>query len=107
MILEHLAQIISPLINSDEQLESQEFLDIAVGIFALVLFALSLSAYRKTQLRSLLMVSIAFVLFAVDVAVRQLDSFVFAVGYQTDLIISTVLELLILLLFFLAVVVRR
>lgn len=107
MTPEHLLQVISPLVNFDDRLESQEVLDGAVGLFALVLLALSLSAYHKTHLRRLLMVSAAFGLFAVDVAVRQLDSLVFAVGYQTDQIITTALELVILLLFFLAVVVKR
>ena len=34
---------------------------------------------------------------------RQLDAFVFAVGYRTDQIITTVMELIVLLLFFLAI----
>jgi hypothetical protein len=107
MIEQHLVHVISPLVNYDEGFESQEFLDAAVGVFALLLFTLSLSAYRKTRLRRLLVVSVAFALFAVDVAVRQLDSIVFAVGYQTDLIITTVLEFFILLLFFIAVVMKK
>ena len=78
-----------------------------MGLFALLLFALSISAYRKTRLRRLLIVSVAFALFAVDVVVRQLDAFVFTVGLQTDQVITTVIELFILLLFFLAVVAKR
>ncbi len=107
MIEQHLVQVISPLVNYDEGFESQELLDAAIGVFALLLFALSLSAYRKTRLRRLLVVSVAFGLFAVEVAVRQLDAIVFAVGYQTDLIITTVLEFFILLLFFIAVVMKK
>jgi hypothetical protein len=107
MIEQHIAQFISPLLNYDEGFESQEFLDAGVGVFALLLFALSLSAYRKTRLRRLLVVSVAFGLFAVEVVVRQLDAIVFAVGYQTDLIISTILEFFILLLFFIAVVMKK
>ncbi|MDA4134531.1 MAG: hypothetical protein OK441_03065 [Thaumarchaeota archaeon] len=99
--------IISQLVNFDQGLEPQEFLDAAVGLFALLLFALSISAYRKTRLRRLLIVSVAFALFAVDVVVRQLDAFVFAVGPQTDQVITTAIELVILLLFFLAVVAKR
>ncbi len=102
-----IVQIISPLLNFDQGLESQEVLDAAVGVFALLLFALSLSAYQKTHLRRLLVVSVSFALFAVEVAIRQLDVIVFAVGYQTDLVITTILELLILLLFFIAVVIKK
>jgi hypothetical protein len=106
MMFEHILQFISPLVNFDQGFESQEVLDAAVGVFALVLLALSLSAYRKTHLKRLLVVSAAFGLFAVEVAVRQLDAFVFAVGYQTDLIITTALDFFILLLFFVAVVLK-
>ena len=81
-------------------------LDVAIVVFALVLLALSLSAYRKTRLRRLLLVSVAFGLFAVEVGLRQLDDFVFDLGSQADLIVVGAMEFAILLLFFLAVVVR-
>jgi len=107
MMMQHLLSYVSPLVNFDEPFETQEILDAAVGVFALLLLALSLSAYRKTHLRRLLIVSSAFGLFAVEVAVRQVDAFVFAVGYQTDQIITTVLDFFILLLFFIAVVTKK
>ena len=99
--------VISPLVNFDQGVETEEFLSAAVGLFALLLLALSISAYRKTRVRRLLIASAAFGLFAFDVAIRQLDEFVFAVGLQTDQIITTVIEFFILLLFFIAVVVKR
>ncbi len=98
--------LISPLVDIDAGFETQEALDVAIAIFALALLALSLSAYRKTRLRRLLIVSVAFGLFAVEVGIGQLDDFVFAVGYQTDLLIVAAMEFIILLLFFLAIVVR-
>lgn len=97
---------ISQLVNFDEQFETEELLDVAIGIFALVLLALSISAYRKTRLRRLLIVSLAFLLFAVDVVIKQLDVLVFTLGFQTVQVISTAIEFVILLLFFLAVVTR-
>lgn len=97
---------ISQLVNFDEQFETEELLDVAIGIFALVLLALSISAYRKTRLRRLLIVSLAFLLFAVDVVIRQLDVLIFTLGFQTVQVISTAIEFVILLLFFLAVVTR-
>jgi hypothetical protein len=100
------SQLISPLVDVDEGFETQEALDIAIAVFALVLLALSLSAYRKTRLRRLLLVSGAFGLFAVEVLIRQLDDFVFDVGFQTEQIVVAVMEFVILLLFFLAIVVR-
>ena len=98
------SMLVSPLIDLDQGFDTQEVLDVAIAVFALVLFALSLSAYRKTHLRRLLLVSGAFGLFAVQIVIRQLDDFVFAVGYQTDQIVVAAMEFIILLLFFLAVV---
>ena len=97
---------VSPLVDIDEGFETQEVLDFAIAIFALVLLALTLSAYRRTRLRRLLVVSAAFGLFAIEVGIRQLDAFVFAVGAQTDQLVVGGMEFVILLLFFLAVVVR-
>jgi len=107
MILPQLFLLfISQLVNFDQQFETQEFLDVAIGVFALLLLALSVSAYRKTRLRRLLIVSLAFLLFAVDVVIRQLDVLVFTLGFQTVQVISTAIEFVILLLFFLAVVTK-
>jgi len=107
MILPHVFFLfISQLVNFDQQFETQEFLDVAIGVFALLLLALSVSAYRKTRLRRLLIVSLAFLLFAADVVIRQLDVLVFTLGFQTVQVISTAIEFVILLLFFLAVVTK-
>jgi len=100
------AQLISPLVDIDQGFATQETLEVAIAIFALVLLALSLSAYRRTRLRRLLIVSGAFGLFAVEVLVRQLDDFVFNVGFQTEQIVVAAMEFVILLLFFAAIVVR-
>ena len=101
------SQVVSPILDIDEGFATQETLDVAIAIFALVLLALSLSAFRKTRLRRLLLVSGAFGLFAVDVLLRQLDDFVFNVGFQTAQIVVAAMEFVILLLFFLAIVVRE
>jgi hypothetical protein len=94
------------ILDVEAGFEMREVLDIAITAFALLLMALSLSAYRKTRLRRLLMVSGAFGLFAVEVGIRQLDDFVFALGVQADQIIVAAMEFAILLMFFIAVVVR-
>jgi len=99
-------QLISPLFDIDAELGTQEALDVAIAVFAVILLALSLSAYRKTRMRRLLLVSGAFGLFAVEVLIRQLDDFVFNVGFHTAQIVVAIMEFVILLLFFLAIVVR-
>src|ERR1700686_5443410 len=99
--------LLSPLVDFDQRFETEELLNGGIVLFALLMLALTLSAYRKTRLRRLLLVSAAFGLFAVEVAVRQLDAFVLAVGFQTEQVIITVMELVVLLLFFLAIVVKK
>lgn len=80
-------------------------LNLAVGLFALILLALSLNAYRKTKLRRLLLVSAAFGFFALSVVVRNIEIFVLP-GIDVDEVLVTSLELVMLLLFFLALVLR-
>jgi hypothetical protein len=99
--------LLSPLVDFDDWFDTEELLNGGIALFALMLLALTLSTYRRTHLRRLLLVSAAFGLFAVEVVIRQLDAFVFAVGYQTDQIITAVMELIVLLLFFLAIVTKK
>jgi hypothetical protein len=94
-------------LDLDRMQETSELLSLVVGVFALVLLALSITAYRKTNLRRLLFVSFAFGLFAVEVSIRQIDFFVFSIGSGTLEVLSTVMDLVILLLFFLALVVSK
>lgn len=98
--------ILAQLLDVDTGFETQELLEVAIAAFAVVLLLVTLSAYRKTRLRRLILVSAAFGLFAVEVGILQLDDFVFAVGYETDQVVVAVMEFAILLLFFMAVVAR-
>ena len=99
--------LLSPLVDFDDFFDTEEVLNGGIALFALMLLALTLSTYRRTRLRRLLLVSAGFGLFAVEVGIKQLDVFVFAVGYQTDQIITAVMEFIVLLLFFLAVVTKK
>jgi hypothetical protein len=87
--------------------ELTEVLSLAVGAFALLLLAITLSAYRKTNLLRLLLVSSAFGLFAVKTLVRHLDLFVFNWGPQTTDFLLTALDFVILVLFFLSLSVKK
>ena len=80
-------------------------LNLAVGVFAVILLALSLNAYRKTKLRRLLLVSAAFGFFALSVVVRNVEIFILP-GIDVDEVLVTLLVLAMLLLFFLALVLR-
>jgi ABC-type polysaccharide transport system permease subunit len=80
-------------------------LNLAVGLFAVILLALSLNAYRKTKLRRLLLVSAAFGFFALSVVIRNIEIFLLP-GIDVDEVLVTTLELVMLLLFFLALVLK-
>ena len=82
-----------------------EAVRVGVAALSLLLLALSLSAYRRTGLKGLLYAATSFGLFAVLMAFEFLEDIVggpFAAPYNE--IISSGITLVILLLFFLAIV---
>ena len=95
-----------PFPQFDPEFQALELLNLAVAVFALILLVLSLIAYQKTGMRRMLLVSIAFALFAVKVLIQNADLLMFALGFRADQIISSGLDFAILFLFFLAIVVR-
>ncbi|MDG6909458.1 MAG: hypothetical protein JRN08_03725 [Nitrososphaerota archaeon] len=80
-------------------------LNAVVAGVAVVLLALSLTAYRKTRLRRLLLISSAFGLFAASVAVRNIEVLFFP-GLDADEVLVAVLELVALLSFFFGLVMK-
>jgi hypothetical protein len=111
LLFVYLANIlnIQPVYATSER-DKQNIADIFIfgsGIFAAILFSLSLLAYRNLMTKRLLLVSAAFGIFAINAIVSKLDLF-------TPLHIeSSVLELVLAILnfvalgfFFLAIVTR-
>ena len=84
-----------------------EILSLAVGVFAILLFVISLHSYRQTKLASLLLVSAAFALFALKTFIHHLDVLVLNIGPSTENLLFTILDFAILILFFLSLVVRK
>ncbi len=84
-----------------------EILSLAVAFFALILLAITLAAYRKTNLTQLLLISAAFGLFAVKTLVRHLDILIFNWGAQATDLLFTILDFLILTLFFLSLSIKK
>ena len=103
MLLEVAAAGIQAIVGA----ELDEILSLAVGGCAVILLIITLLAYRKTNLTRLLLVSVAFGLFAVKTVVRHLDILVFNWGAQTTDLLYTAIDFVILILFFLAVTVKR
>ena len=94
------------IINASNFFNTQEVLSLAVGVFAVILVVVSLFAYRRTKISSLLLVSIAFALFALKTFIHHLDIFIFKWGTSVENTIFTGLDFAILVLFFLAIVIR-
>ena len=80
-----------------------EFFDFGTGIFAAVLFALSLIAYRTLKTKRILYVSIAFALFAIHAMVSRLNLFVPDIESSMLELILSVMEFVALALFFVAI----
>ncbi|MDA4125315.1 MAG: hypothetical protein OK438_07730 [Thaumarchaeota archaeon] len=89
------------------EVELYESLNLVVALFAITLLAISLMAYRRTNLRRLLFVSVAFGFFAVQALIRELDELALVFGSGTEQVIIIILDLAILLFFFLALVVSK
>jgi len=79
---------------------------VAGTIFAAILIALSISAYRNTHLRKLLYAIVAFLLFGIFLFYEYLEHTIQLDNPFTDIILPS-MALSILVLFFLAIVNKR
>jgi hypothetical protein len=93
------------LVGLGEDPGTAALLNLVVAAVAVVLLALSLTAYRKTRLRRLLLISAAFGLFGASVAVRNVEMLYFP-GVDADEILVAALELAALLSFFFGLVMK-
>ena len=77
----------------------------AIGIFSLLLLALSILAYRRTSLKKIIFAAIAFSLFAIQLILESLEE---SLGILEEPpigdILSSAMTLAILVLFFMAIV---
>ena len=99
------ATLVLQLVGPGEELGTAALLNLIVAGVAVVLLALSLTAYRKTRLRRLLLISTAFGLFGASVAVRNIEIIYFP-GLDADEILVAALELAALLSFFFGLVMK-
>jgi hypothetical protein len=84
-----------------------ELLNFGIGVLALLLMAVALNAYRRTKLKRLLFVSAAFGLFVAKTALENVDVVLFQLGPVVTQLLISLLDLAILLLFFVALVSSR
>ena len=99
-----LTSFSSVILQFDHYEGLENAIAVGVGIFSLLLLALSITAYRKTGLRITIFAIIIFALFAIQQLLDYLDNIYSALDTPlTDVTISA-LTLAILVLFFLAIV---
>jgi len=99
--------ILSKLFLEIEPFAIDDGLEIGIGIFSIILFALSITAYRNTGIKKILFAAAAFGLFAIQLFVDSLEDYIefFEEGI-TDILVALI-TLAILVLFFVAIVKKR
>ncbi len=99
--------ILSKLFLEIEPFAIDDGLEIGIGIFSIILFALSITAYRNTGIKKILFAAAAFGLFAIQLLVDSLEDYIefFEEGI-TDILVALI-TLAILILFFVAIVKKR
>ncbi len=82
-------------------------IELAIVAFAVVLFALSITAYRNTKIKKILFAAAAFALFAVHVLIDSIEDYlVFLDGESVGILVKLML-FAILVLFFVAIVKKQ
>src|SRR6185295_6765902 len=95
------------VIQSDPYDPIVQIIKIGIAAFSVLLLGLSLSAYKKTALKSVIYAAVAFGLFAAQLLFDYLEDVVQGWQQPYNDVIFYAMTLAILVLFFLAVVRRR
>jgi hypothetical protein len=85
----------------------EQMIKVGIGVFSLLLLALSISAYKKTRLKGTLYAAVAFGLFSAQMLFEYLEDAVKGFDSPFNDIIFTGFTLAILVLFFVAIVKRK
>lgn len=90
-----------------ESIDVAELLKLGSGLFALFLLLISILAYYRSRQRRLIFVSCAFGLYFLKVIVEHIDLFIPNIETSFLDLLLALIDFIILLLFFLAIVVRN
>lgn len=99
-----LMTLVSLILQIDPFQGLENSIAIGIGAFSLILLALSITAYRKTGLRLTIYAMIIFALFAIQQLLDYLDDTYSSLDSPITDIVLSALTLIILVLFFLAIV---
>ena len=100
--------ILSKLFLEIEPFGIESGIELGIVAFALVLFALSITAYRNTRIKKILFAAAAFALFAIQLFVDSIEDYL--LEFLDESITGIILKLMtfaILVLFFVAIVKKR
>ncbi|MCL5069043.1 MAG: hypothetical protein M1368_11950 [Thaumarchaeota archaeon] len=96
-----------PLYLSSSTYSLDELLDLGVGLFASLLMIVSLLSYRKTRLTRMLLVSAAFGLFVIKTLLHHVGMLILNWSARTENLVFSLIDLLILATFFVALIVSN
>ena len=82
-------------------------IEIGIVAFALILFALSITAYRNSRIKKILFASAAFALFAIQIFVDSIEDYITFLDEDITGIIVKLMTFGILVLFFVAIVKKK
>jgi hypothetical protein len=95
------------LANSGTYEPIVQVIKIGIAVFSALLLGLSLSSYRRTQLRSIIYAAIAFGLFAVQLVFDYLEDALPSFDQPYNDVIFYAMTLVILSLFFIAIIRKK
>jgi len=100
------------MILSNVFLETEPFgiesgIELGIVAFALILFALSITAYRNTNIKKILFAAAAFALFAIQLFVDSIEGYLVSLDENITGIILKLMTFVILALLFVAIVKKK
>ena len=99
--------IISNIFLETEPFGIESGIELGIVAFALILFTLSITAYRNTRIKKILFAASAFALFAIQLFVDSIEDYIGILDEDVTGIIVKLMTFAILVLFFVAIVKKR
>ena len=90
-----------------EALEPSSIVELIIIVFSIILFALAITAYKNDRIRRMGFAAAAFALFAIQLFIGYLDDIFDYAEDETIDLLSSLITLGILLLFFFAIVMKK
>jgi hypothetical protein len=99
--------ILSKLFLDIEPFGIESGIELGIVAFAVILFALSITAYRNTRIKKILFAAAAFALFAIQLLVDSIEGYLGFLDEEITGIILKLMTFVILALLFVAIVKKK